>query len=63
MEVGTPEYVELENRRTANAWWLGGVVLLSMVDAYVAAHLRGIEVRIGPEPETQGVRVGLQREF
>ena len=63
LEPGTPEYVNLENQRNANAWWLGGVVLLSMVDAYVGAHLRGIEVRIGPEPETQSVRVGLQREF
>jgi hypothetical protein len=28
----------LENRRLSN-WWLAGVILLSMIDAYVDAHL------------------------
>jgi len=28
----------LENRRLSN-WWLAGAILLSMIDAYVDAHL------------------------
>ena len=63
LDPASLEYATLENQRNANAWWLGGAVFLSMVDAYVGAHLKGIEVRIGPEPETQEVRVGLRREF
>lgn len=57
------EYAQVQEQITANAWWLGGVVFLSMVDAYVGAHLKGIEVEIGPEPGTQGLRVAVSREF
>jgi hypothetical protein len=32
----------LENRRLSN-WWLAGAILLSMIDAYVDAHLYGFD--------------------
>jgi hypothetical protein len=42
-------------------WWLLFVVVLSMGDAYVDAHLRGFDVEF--EPEAQGGRAAINWTF
>ena len=55
-----PAYATLFDRRQREAWWLGGVVFLSMVDSYVDAHLKGFDVELGPEPSDEGLRVSAR---
>jgi hypothetical protein len=52
-----PEYAVIYDHRQRNAWWLGGVVFLSMVDAYVDAHLKGFDVQVEPEPQDKELRL------
>jgi hypothetical protein len=52
-----PEYGVIYDHRQRNAWWLGGLVFLSMVDAYVDAHLKGFDVQLGPEPKNDELRL------
>jgi hypothetical protein len=58
--------VRADNDNTSRAaiWYGAGVVLLSMIDAYVDAHLhrfsdqfRPIDVRLAPAPGAEGARV------
>jgi hypothetical protein len=58
-----PEYTAAFDRRQREAWWLGGVVFLSMVDAYVDAHLKGFGVELGPEPTTEEIKVSARIAF
>jgi hypothetical protein len=50
-----------ENQRNRMIWWLAGVTLLSMGDAYVDAHLYGIDIspELGPSG-TPGLRFSKQ---
>jgi hypothetical protein len=57
LEPTDPQYAEIYDHRQRNAWWLGGLVFLSMVDAYVDAHLRGFDVQLGPEPKGNELRL------
>jgi hypothetical protein len=58
-----PEYTAAFDRRQREAWWLGGVVFLSMVDAYVDAHLKGFDVELGPEPSKEEIKVSARIAF
>jgi hypothetical protein len=57
------EVARLEDSRNAKYWLAGLVLLLSMADAYVGAHLRGFEDRIDAEvglvPVDERPAVGL----
>ena len=55
-----PGYAAVFDRRQREAWWLGGVVFLSMVDAYVDAHLKGFDVQLGPEPGPEEIKVSAR---
>ena len=44
------DYEEAYNRRATAAWFLAGAVILSMVDAYVDAHLIQFDADFGPDP-------------
>jgi len=44
------DYEEAYNRRATAAWFLLGAVALSMVDAYVDAHLIQFDADFGPDP-------------
>jgi hypothetical protein len=57
---GTPEYENTYNRRQQDAWWLGAVVFLSMIDAYVDAHLKSGDVELGPEPGPDGLSLAAR---
>jgi Family of unknown function (DUF5683) len=57
LTASDPQYATIYDHRQRNAWWLGGVVFLSMVDAYVDAHLKGFDVQLGPEPSDNELRV------
>jgi hypothetical protein len=53
------------NRNTAN-WWLAGTILLSMIDAYVDAHLSDFDESpklslVSPEPAIIGTRALMIR--
>ncbi|MBI5059443.1 hypothetical protein HZB60_06650 [candidate division KSB1 bacterium] len=52
------------NSRNKLIWWLAGTVLLSMGDAYVDAHLLGLDISpdLGPtaNPDAAGVRVSYR---
>ena len=56
LEATDPQYGVIYDHRQRNAWWLGGLVFLSMVDAYVDAHLKGFDVQLGPEPKDDEMR-------
>jgi hypothetical protein len=58
-----PEYSAVFDRRQREAWWLGGLVFLSMVDAYVDAHLKGFDVELGPEPSNEELKVSARIAF
>jgi len=45
------DYDEAYNRRTTWAWILGTTLALSMLDAYVDAHLLQFDADFGPDPE------------
>ena len=57
LESTDPQYGVIYDHRQRNAWWLGGLVFLSMVDAYVDAHLKGFDVQLGPEPKDKELRL------
>jgi hypothetical protein len=64
LELTDPRYRKIEDQRIAKAWWLGGIVLLSMLDAYVGAHLKGVDASIEPEPmEDGGVALAVRASF
>ena len=48
-EFWESEILRLEDSRNAKYWLAGLVLLLSMADAYVGAHLKGFEDRIDAE--------------
>lgn len=51
-----------ENQRNRSIWWLSGIILLSMGDAYADAQLYGID--ISPELSPDGsTAVGLSIHF
>lgn len=59
-----------ENHRRDFIWWTSMLVVLSMGDAFVDAHLKGFDVRLQAEPaggeaapEESGVRLGLVYQF
>jgi uncharacterized protein DUF5683 len=60
LDPSSPQYATIYDHRQRNAWWLGGVVFLSMVDAYVDAHLKGFDVQLGPEPKDDELRVSAR---
>jgi len=60
LDSSTPQYATIYDHRQRNTWWLGGVVFLSMVDAYVDAHLKGFDVQLGPEPKDDELRVSAR---
>ncbi len=47
----TADYDAAYNRRSTWAWILGTTLALSMLDAYVDAHLLQFDVDFGPDPE------------
>ncbi|MDD5087574.1 MAG: DUF5683 domain-containing protein, partial [bacterium] len=51
------------NNRNKMVWWLAGVVLLSMGDAYVDAQLYHLDVSPDLSPETGTVGITLSRNF
>ncbi len=57
------EVDRLESNRNAKFWFAGATMLLSVIDAYVDAHLRGFDKRIdatvGYIPEANGAGVSL----
>lgn len=55
-----PEYGRIYDRRQRHTWWLGAVLLLSMTDAYVDAHLKSFEVDVEPEPTESGLSIALR---
>ncbi len=61
-EAARAEYDRAFNRRSAAGWILGLGVVLSMVDAYVDAHLIQFDADFGPDPalpdDVTGVRAG-----
>jgi hypothetical protein len=60
LDATDPQYGVIYDHRQRNSWWLGGLVFLSMVDAYVDAHLKGFDVQLGPEPKDDEFRVGAR---
>ncbi|HEY3296196.1 MAG TPA: DUF5683 domain-containing protein [bacterium] len=46
-----------KNQRNRNIWWLAGTVILSMGDAYVDAHMYGLD--FSPDITFKGGTVGL----
>jgi hypothetical protein len=63
LDPNSVEYNDVYDRRNREAWWLGGVVFLSMVDAFVDAHLKGFDVELGPEPSENQLRVSARIEL
>ena len=61
------EVDRLESSRNAKFWFAGATMLLSVVDAYVDAHLRGFDKRIdatvGYVPEVQGAGLALRARW
>ena len=56
------EYIDRIDRRNQYIWWTVGVVVYSMIDAYVDAHLFNFDednVRIGVEPSNEWNEVRL----
>jgi len=51
------------NNRNKLLWWLTGVVLLSMGDAYVDAHLYHLDVSPDLSPEEGKIGITLTRNF
>jgi hypothetical protein len=60
LSPGTVEYENVYNQRQQEAWWLGAVVALSMIDAYVDAHLKGGDLELGPEPGPDGLSLAAR---
>ena len=60
LDPADPQYASTYDNRQRNTWWLGGLVFLSMVDAYVDAHLKGFDVQLGPEPKDSELRVAAR---
>jgi hypothetical protein len=58
-----PQYKVVEDNRIAKFWWLGGIVFLSMLDAYVGAHLKNVDATIEPEPMEGGVALKVSARF
>ena len=61
------EVDRLESNRNAKFWFAGGTMLLSVIDAYVDAHLRGFDKRIdatvGYIPEANGAGLALRARW
>ena len=61
------EVDRLESSRNAKFWFAGATMLLSVIDAYVDAHLRGFDKRIdatvGYVPEVHGAGVALRTRW
>jgi hypothetical protein len=57
---GTAQYEDTYNQRQQAIWWLGAAVLLSMIDAYVDAHLKSGDVELGPEPGPDGLTLAAR---
>ena len=61
------EVDRLDSSRNAKYWFAGATMLLSVIDAYVDAHLRGFDKRIdatvGYIPETQGAGLALRTRW
>jgi len=61
------EVDRLESSRNAKFWFAGGTMLLSVIDAYVDAHLRGFDKRIdatvGYIPEANGAGLALRARW
>ena len=54
------EYLDRLERRNLYMWWTAGVIALSMIDAYVDAHLFGfdeheVSVRMNPSQRTPDI--------
>jgi hypothetical protein len=61
-DAARADYDAAFNRRTTAGWVLGLSVVLSMVDAYVDAHLLQFDADFGPDPalpdDATGIRTG-----
>jgi len=62
------EYNAVLEQSNQRAWWLGGVVVYSMIDAYVDAHFRRFKVEFETDPALPGGkppagRLGLRWDF
>ena len=58
------EYLDRLDRRNGYLWWTAGVIVISMIDAYVDAHLFGFDedqasLRIEPSSNSPHVRFVL----
>jgi hypothetical protein len=63
LDPSDPQYALVEDNRIAKFWWLGGIVFLSMLDAYVGAHLKNVDAAIEPEPMEGGVALKVSARF
>ena len=61
------EVDRLDSSRNAKYWFAGATMLLSVIDAYVDAHLRGFDKRIdatvGYVPEAHGAGLALRARW
>jgi hypothetical protein len=61
------EVDRLDSSRNAKYWFAGATMLLSVIDAYVDAHLRGFDKRIdatvGYIPEAHGAGLALRAQW
>jgi hypothetical protein len=51
------------NQRNKLIWWLAGTIFLSMGDAYVDAHMYGLDVSPNLDNNTGAVGVAVSRKF
>ena len=49
---------EYRERSIDNTWWSGGIMLITIIDAYVDAHL--FDMRFKVKPAASGDRVGFE---
>jgi hypothetical protein len=47
-------YDQKIDEMTSHRWWLGGIVLVAVVDAYVDAHFRGFKAKFDRDPALEG---------
>ena len=59
-EAARADYDAAFNRRTTAGWVLGLSVVLSMVDAYVDAHLLQFDADFGPDPALPNDVIGIR---
>jgi hypothetical protein len=61
-DAARADYEEAYNRRATAGWILAGTIVLSMLDAYVDAHLLQFDADFGPDPalpdDATGFRAG-----